>query len=155
MVGELPYQLSQHADGGYATVGAIAAPFGTPMIASYDGATSYRLAKFSGYDTACAWKSIVFPVSLGKMKGYIDEIIVLTKTLGANASCSLIIEKDQASSSTSAKTITTGKRRHYFNSIGADSIEDFRVALSWAAGSATNPVQIRSIRINGHFVEST
>lgn len=156
LVGELPYQLSQHADGGHATVGAIAAPFGTPMISSYDGASAYKVAKFSGYDTACSWKSIVFPVSLGKFKSYIDEIVVLTNTLGASASCALTIEKDQASSSTTAKTITTtGKRRHYFNSLGADSIEDFRIALDWSGGSVTNPVIIRSIKINGHYTEAT
>jgi hypothetical protein len=137
-------------------VGAIAAPFGTPMISSTDGAGNFKLSKFSGYDTACAWKSLVFPVSLGKFKGYIDEIIVLTKTLGSSASCALTIEIDQASSTTSAKTITTsGKRRHYFSNFGINGIEDFRIALSWSAGSTTNPVQIRSIKINGHFTENT
>lgn len=156
MVGELPYQLSQHADGGHATVGAIAAPFGTPMISSYDGASTYKLAQFSGYDTACSWKSIVFPVSLGKYKGYIDEIVVLTNTLGASASCALTIESDQASATTSAKTIaTTGKRRHYFTNFGINGIEDFKIALDFSGGSVTNPVSIRSIRINGHYVEST
>lgn len=156
MVGELPYQLSQHADGGHATVGAIAAPFGTPMISSFNGTTGYRLAKFSGYDTACSWKSIVFPLSLGKFKGYIDEIIVLTRTLGSGASCALTIETDQASATNTAKTITTtGKRRHYFTNFGINGIEDFRVALSWAGGSTSNPVTIRSIKINGHFTENT
>ncbi len=156
MVGELPYQLSQHADGGYSTVGAIAAPFGVPMISSYDGVSAYKLAKFSGYDTACNWKSIVFPVSLGKFKGYIDEIIVLTKTLSTSASCALTIETDQASATTSAKTITTtGKRRHYFNNFGINGIEDFRVAFDWSGGSVANSVIIRSVRINGHYVENT
>jgi hypothetical protein len=156
MVGELPFQLSQIADGGYSTVGAIACPFGTPMISSSDGAGNFKLAQFSGYDTACNWKSIVFPVGLGKFKGYIDEIIVLTKTLGANASCALTIESDQATATTSAKTITTtGKRRHYFNNFGINGIEDFRLAFDWSGGSVTNPVPIRSVKINGHFVEST
>lgn len=156
LVGELPFQLSQHADGGYATVGAIAAPFGTPMISSTDGGSNFKLAQFSGYDTACNWKSIVFPVSLGKFKGYIDEIIVLTRTLGASASCALTIETDQATTTSNSKTIsTTGKRRHYFNNFGINSIEDFRIALDWTAGSVVNSVIIRSIRVNGHWVEST
>lgn len=154
-VPELPFQLSQHADGGYATVGAIAAPFGTPLVSSSEGAT-YKLAKFSGFDTACSWKSIVFPVSLGKMKGYIDEIIVLTKTLGANASCSLTIETDQNTTTSNAKTITTtGKRRHYFTGFGIGQIEDFRIALDWSGGSSINDCAIRSVKIIGHFAEAT
>lgn len=156
-VPELSYQLSQHADGGYATVGAVAAPFGTPMIASTDGGSNFRLAKFSGYETSASWKSIVFPVSQGKFKGYIDEVIVLTETLGAGASCSLTIEVDQASStSNNAKTITTtGKRRHYFTALGLGQIEDFKVALDWSGGSATNDCAIRKIIVNGHYTEAT
>lgn len=156
LVDSLPFQLSQHADGGYATCGAIAAPFGTPIVASTDGGSNFRLAKFSGYDTACSWKSIVFPLSSGKYKGFIDEIVVMTKTLGANASCSLTIEADQGTSTSSAKAIaTTGKRRHYFTNFGLAGIEDFRIALDWSGGSAANDCPIRSIKIIGHFVEST
>ena len=156
LVPELPYQLSQHADGGYATCGGIAAPFGTPLVASTDGGSNFRLAKFSGYDTSCTWKSIVFPVSLGKMKGYIDDIVVLTKTLGAGASCSLTVEANQGSSTSTAQSIaTTSKRRHYFDNFGLAEIEDFRIALSWSAGSATNDCAIRSIIISGHWIEST
>ena len=64
VIEDLPYQVSQLADGGLATVGAIACPFGTPMIASMLTSTpnSYKLAKFSGYDTSCSWKSIIIPV---------------------------------------------------------------------------------------------
>lgn len=155
-VDALPFQLSQHADGGYATVGAIAAPFGTPLIASSDGGSNHRLAKFSGFDTSCTWKSIIFPVSAGKFKGFIDEIVVLTKTLGASASCSLTIEADQASSTSSAKTITgTSKRRHYFTNFSLNGIEDFRIALSWENGNSSNDCAIRKIIVKGHFVEST
>jgi hypothetical protein len=155
-VDTLPFQLSQIADGGYATCGAIAAPFGTPMIASTDGATNFKLAKFSGYDVAGNWKSIVFPVSLGSMKGFIDSITILTNTLASGASCSLTLETDQNSTTSNAKTITgTGKRRHHFTGFGLNQIEDFRVCLDWSGGSASNNVAIRSIRVNGHFVEST
>lgn len=155
-VDTLPFQLSQHGDGGYSTTGCIAAPFGTPLIASTDGGSNFRLAKFSGYDTACSWKSIVFPVSLGKMKGFVDEIVVLTKNLGASASCSLTIEADQNTSTGTAKTITgTSKRRHYFTNFGLNGIEDFRIALDWSGGSASNDCSIRGIKITGHWIEST
>jgi hypothetical protein len=228
LVDTLPFQLSQHADGGYATCGAIAAPFGTPMIASTDGGTNFRLAKFSGYDTACSWKSIVFPVSNARVKGIIDNVVVLTKTLGASARCDLTIEADQGAFTSSVKQITVltntttkrkvvsnvatlttasnhsysvgdvviisgvtdvtyngtvtitatpslttfsyalthaneaevadtggsviqGKRKHIFTNFGLLAIEDFRVALDFSNGNATNDCAIRSIKVNGHF----
>jgi hypothetical protein len=158
LIPELPFQLSQHADGGFTTCGAIAAPFGTPMISStqtVEEVTSYKVAKFSGYDTNCSWKSIIFPVSLGKIKGYIDDITVLTKALGANARVDLTIEADQAVTTSNSMSITgTGKTRHLFSAVGLNGIEDFRVALSWANGNTTNDCPIRKIVINGHFVEN-
>lgn len=156
VVEQLPVQVSQLADAGHATVGAIAAPFGTPMVASTDGASAFRLAKFSAFDTASSWRSIVIPVMEGRKKGYIDEIVVTTKTLAANARCDLILEYDQASANSSTMQITTtGKRRHVFTSkdTGLAGIEDFRVFLNWANGNATNDCPIREIEITGHYVE--
>lgn len=155
-VPELPYQLSQHADGGYGTVGAVASPFGTPMISSTDGGSNFRLAQFSGFDTNCEWQSIVFPVSLGKFKGYIDEIIVLTESLGSGASCVLTVEANQEADTSNSLTIeTTSKRRHYFTGTGLGQIEDFLIKLDWSGGSTTNACPIRKIRINGQFVQTT
>jgi hypothetical protein len=152
---EFPNQISQLADGGYSTVGAIAAPFGVPMIASSQS-SSFKLAKFSGYDINCSWKSIVMPLISGTRKGYIDTIIVLTKTLGASASCALTIEGDQASQTSSVKTITgTGKRRHVLRNFALNALEDFRIALNWSGGSASNDCAIRQIQILGHWVESS
>ncbi len=155
LVSELPYQLSQYADGGHGTIGAIAAPFGTPMISSTDGSTNFRLAQFSGFDVSSTWKSIVFSVSKGRLKAYIDSVVVLTKTLGAGASCALTIEADQADSTSDTLTITTtGKRRHVFNNVGLGNIEDFRVALDFSGGSTSNDCAIREVVINYHLVES-
>ena len=154
IVGELPYQLSQIADGGYATVGAIAAPFGTPIISSTDGGSNFRLAKFSGYETVCAWKSIIFPLVSGLNLGYIDSITVLTKVLGANASCSLTIEANQGVNVSTTQTInTTGRTRHYFDNFGLADIQDFRIALNWSGGNAVNDCAIRKIIVKGHFLE--
>lgn len=152
LVDTMPFQVSQYADGGYATCGAIAAPFGVPMISSTDGATNFRLAKFSGYDTACSWKSIVFPTISEGLKGYIDSITVLTKTLGANSRCDLTIEADQASATSTVQQITgTGKRRFDFDNFGlVQPIDDFRIALSWANGNASADCAIREIIIRGH-----
>ncbi len=155
MVESLPLQLSQIADGGYATLGAIASPFGTPMVASTDGGSNQRIAKFSGFDTACSWRSINISLSKGKMKGMIDHIIVATNVLATGASCDLKIEYNQAVSSSTAKTITTvGKTRHYFK-MALANIEDFRIFLDWSGGSIANDCKIRSITVIGHFMEFT
>jgi len=153
IIGDLPYQVSQLADGGYATVGALAAPFGTPMIASSDGGSNHRLAKFSGFDTTCTWKSIIVPLIKGRMTGFIDNIIVLTKTLGASARCDLIVQYNQQASSSSTKQITTtSKRRHVFP-MAISGIEDFNIYLNFANGNASNDALIRQIIVEGHFEE--
>jgi hypothetical protein len=154
IVPQLPFALSQYATSLYSTATAIASPFGTPLIASNNGAT-YVISKFSGYATDSNWKSLVFPLSAGKMLGMIDEIIVLTNSLGAGASAELTFEYNQAESTSTAKTITTtGKRRHFFKNFGVNGVEDARICLDFSGGSASNPVKIRKIVINGHFVEN-
>lgn len=154
IVPQLPYQLSQITTSLYSNATAIAAPFGTPLIASNNGAT-YVISKFSEYSVSSIWKSIVIPLSAGKMKGKITDITVLTNTLGAGASCSLTIEYDQASGTSTAKTITTtGKRRHFLTNFGVNGLEDARICLDFSGGSITNPVQIRKIVVSGVYVES-
>lgn len=151
IIPELPFAISQHAPGGHATIGAVAAPFGTPMVAS-TATTNYRLAKFSGYSTDTAWRSIIIPVSEQRSLGYVDYIEVLTRELGTGATCDLKLEINQAEASTDAYTITTGKRRHILN-INKKDVEDLRVFLDWSNGSATNPCPIRKINIYGNYAE--
>lgn len=154
-VEQMPLGISQLADGGYATVGAIAAPFGTPMVASTES-TNFKLAKFSGFDTACTWRSVVIPCTEQGDLGYPDEIIVITKTLGASARADLILEtNDAAATSSTMQITTTGKRRHVFKGgdIGLSGIENFRVFLNWANGSASNDCAIKKIIIKGHLKE--
>jgi hypothetical protein len=156
-IGDLPYSISQHADGGYATLGAIAAPFGTPMIASTDGGSNFRLAKFSGFDTACSWRSLVIQTVNGPMVGYIDKMIVLTKNLAAGARCDLTLEFNQAQTTSSAKQITTAnKRRHVFDTFSCPEtgVEDFRVVFNWTNGSTSNDCAIRKVIIKGHYKEA-
>jgi hypothetical protein len=152
----LPVQSSQLASGGYSTLGALAAPFGTPIVASTDGGSNFRLAKFSGYDTASSWRSIVISVINGRMLGKIDEIIVQTKALGASARADLKLEANQGVTPSSAMQVsTTGKTRHVFKApdIGLAAIEDFRLFVDWSAGSAANDCAIRKVIIRGHYTE--
>lgn len=155
IIQDLPYQLSQYADGGYATIGAIGAPFGTPMISSTDGGSNFRLAQFSGFDTNSTWKSIVFNVSKGRLLAHINSVVVLTQALGSGASCALTIETDQNTTTSNTLTInTTGKTRHVFNNVRLGRIEDFRISLDYSGGSAVSDCAIRSITINYNLVES-
>ena len=153
----LPHAISQLADAGYATAGGLAAPFGTPMVASTDGGSNQRLAQFSGYDTACTWKSIIFDVMDGSDYGFIDKISVLTNHLGAGASVAMTLEGNQAQDTSSTMTIDTdSQRRHVFTSRNhaLDKLEDVRVAFSFSGGSTTNNVIIRKVVLDGHFVEA-
>jgi hypothetical protein len=151
---QVPIQISQLASGGFTTVGALASPFGTPMVASTQS-TSFKLAQFSGYTVTANWQSIVIPTISGNLLGYIDRVVVLTNTLASGASCALTIKTNQTAISGTAQTInTTGRRRHSFNSLGVvGGVEDFVVYIDWSGGSTTNPVKIREIIVQGHFVE--
>lgn len=153
VVETLPVQISPLASGGFTTCGALAAPFGTPMVSSTQS-TSFKLAKFSGFDVASTWRSLVIPITQGGLLGFIDRVTVLTNTLASGARCDLIIEGNQAAQSGATNQITTtGRRRHIFDRTGFTTLEDFRVFLNFANGSATNPVKIREILVEGHFVE--
>jgi hypothetical protein len=149
----LPFQVSQLADGGYATVGALAAPFGTPMVSSTN-ATNYRLAKFSGYSILSKWKSVIIPLVSSIGVGFIDQIRVLTKTLGAGAKCNLNVESNQGTTVGTTKAIEgTGKRLHTFTGFGVGKAEDIRLSLDWTGGSASNDCAIRKIIVQGHTDE--
>lgn len=151
---EFPVQISQIASGAHATLLAVAAPFGTPMVASTAG-SNYNLSKFSGYTTTSHWRSVVVPIASGTMRGYIDEVSVLTRALGADAAATVRIEANQAVDSSGSKVISgTGATRFNFSGFGLGSIEDFRVWVYFTNGDTTNPVEIRSILVKGHYVES-
>jgi len=151
-VEELPFALSQIADGGYSTVGAIAAPFGTPIISSYQS-TSYRVAKFSGYETSSNWTSLIMPTTAGSDLAYIDKIIITTEALGTGARCDITLKYNDEDSNSGANQISTkDKRRHIFK-LNDRAIENLRVYLDFSNGSATNPVKIKYIDIRGHFLE--
>ena len=151
---ELPFQISQLADGGYTTCGALAAPFGTPMIASTDGGSNFKLAKFSGYATSTKWYSLVIPLS-GNGLGFIDSMTVSTAALGTNAQCDIQIQANQGATLGNVKEITgEDLSLHYFTGLGLGGIEDVSIYLNWANGDATEPCPIRKVILEGHFVEA-
>jgi len=152
VVDQLPLQISQLADGGFTTVGALSAPFGTPMVASTQS-TSFKLAKFSNYDVACTWKSIVIPTMRGRAVGMIDEILVFTNSLGSGASVAVAIESNQAGATTTIGDVDTDSQTRHLLRVPVPNVEDYRLTLDWSGGSTTNPVEVRRIIVNGHYVE--
>lgn len=156
-VEQLSLQISTLCDGGYDTVGAIASPFGTPMVASLTGATS-RLAKFSGYNASSSWKSIFTDTTQGRLLGKIHTVIVTSKPLGANAKCDISLEGNQGSSDDGMTSNTleytgTGKTRQVFRTINMKSVEDLRVVVDFSGGDATNDCPIRKIECLGTYNE--
>jgi len=154
-VGQLPIQMSKLADGGYATLGGLGSPFGTPMIASTDGAGNFRLAKFSGYSVDSSWKSIVIDLTSNKNLGKVVTIIVNTKALVGSAKATIKLEGNQGAVSSSEFDIeTAGKTRHIFKVIDLKAVEDVRVIINYAESDTTNSYPIRSIILLGGFVEN-
>ena len=154
IVNEFPFQLSQIGDGGHATVGGIGSPFGTPLVAS-SYTTSFKLSKLTGFLVDAEWHSILFSLVGGLNKGFIDSVTVLTKVLGANARCDLIVLANQAVNAGATLQIKgTGITRHHFTNVGLGGIEDFKIKLDWSNGNATNDCLIRKIIIKGHWSES-
>lgn len=155
-VEQLPAQISKLADAGYATVGALAAPFGTPLVASTDGATAFRLAKFSGLSVDSIWKSIFIDVTADKRLGNIHTAIVYTKALAVNAKAILTLEGNQGGKTTtvSMEITGTGNTRHVFTVMDLGVIEDVRAILDYSSGDTTNGCPIRKVVLLGNFVES-
>ena len=139
-----------------ATVGAMSAPFGTPMIAStktVGSTTTYRLAQFSGYTIASNWYSIVMPTGQGRNMGMVDAIVVKTNPLGTDARCDLIVQYNQAGTNSSTFQITgADKTRHTFK-ICKTNLEDIKIYLNWVNGSTTNVCKIKDITLEGHWVQ--
>lgn len=155
---DTPVRFFQLADGGYATVGGLSCPLGTPLVASTDGGSNFRLAQFSGYDTACTWKSLMFDVADNyKNNGAIDVIRINFETLASGASVAwrllnragTVIYSDtisyaKATASPPLHSLTTAF--YPLNGKGADS---FRLEFDTATGSTTNPVKLRNAKIYG------
>jgi hypothetical protein len=153
-VEQLPIQISKLADGGYATVGGIASPFGVPMVASIDGAGNCRLAKFSGYSVDSSWKSVFVDVTSGRRIGKIHTVIVSTKALGSGARCDLRLEGNQGAIHSSDFAIeTVDKTRHVIRDFDLAACEDIRLFLNYANGSAVNTCPIRKVVALGNFTE--
>lgn len=152
-----PASFMQFADGGHATAGGLAAPFGTPIIASTDGGTNFTLGKLSGYDTSASWTSVTFDV----YRSVIDRVKAYFESTATGSRCDVIIQSNKAGTATTLqKSGETGSISHTNDSSKISKFfdpkiecEDFRVKLDWSNGSSTNNQKIRKIVIEGHWLE--
>lgn len=152
-VEQLPLQISTLATVGSAAIGAIACPFGDPLVATVED-TDHVLSKFSGYSTNSSWKSRCVDVTQGRMLGKINDIIVYTKPLTENARCDVTLLGNQEKETSSAFPISgTDVTRTVIRSVDLPALEDLRILLDWSNGHASEDCPIRKIVIEGNFVE--
>jgi hypothetical protein len=153
-----PATFFKYMKSSLATGGAIGMPFGQILISGTDGATAYNLAVQSGYTTSAVRRSINFSVSRADYVSQIDLIKVETEQLasGAKADFTLTYNKGKSTKSLTqiAYSASVNKTRHKILNKGPANVEDFRLDINWANGSASNPVKIRKVFIKGHYVKS-
>ncbi len=155
---DLPVRLFQIADGGYSTVGCVICPFGTPIVAS-NQSSSYKLAKFSGYDVNSMWKSTIFDITQDTKNSGIDSVRVNFEELESGARVDWRLVNNQGvtvypkpDSGNTAEVIS-------FSKMGADTTayyplnglnaENFRVEFDYTNGSTSSTVKIKSVKIYG------
>lgn len=148
---DLPVRLFQLADGGYATVGGLVCPFGTPIVASTES-TNYKLAKFSGYDTTSSFKTLSFDIT-GKNTelGETDVVVInfVKLTSGARVDWSL---KDSQGTTIYSDTISfakLGAKTSKRYPINGKKSNDLRVEFDYANGSTSATVGIKGVKIYG------
>lgn len=148
---DLPNRLFQIADGGYTTVGGLACPFGTPIVASFDGATNYRIAKFSGYDTNSSWKSTMFDVTGAERNTGIDSVRINFEALesGARVDWSLKNNKGTTIYSDTISYAKLGADTTAFYPLNGKVAENFRVEFDYTNGDTTNTVKLKNVKIYG------
>jgi len=146
---DLPVRFFQMADCGYSSAGALACPFGTPMIASQES-TSFKLAQFSGYDVSSNWKSLLFDVTGGNRFSKIHRVKINFEQISTGARVDWSI-KDNQGRTIHSDTISYSKlgaitRADYeINKLS----ENLRIEFDYSNGSTTNTVKIRNIKIYG------
>jgi hypothetical protein len=152
---DLPVIMFQYVSGRYTTNGAFACPFGTPLISASSG-SNYCISKASGYTVTSSGKSLAFKMSGPGFVSQIDLIQVETEQLSSGAKVDFTLTYDKARSTLAltqiAYSASDNTTIHKIMSKGLQ-VEDFRLDWDFANGSTSNPVKIRSIMINGHFIK--
>jgi hypothetical protein len=134
-------------------VGGITVAFGTPIVASHDGSTNYRLAKFSGYDTASFWKSLQFDLTTSSRKSRIDELHFTFEPMSTNARVDWTLRNNAGTALFSGIISNTLDGSADFKQVFCKkNATNFRLELDWANGNTSNNVAIKSVRIYGSTI---
>lgn len=147
-------RMFQFADAGYDTSGGISNAFGTPLVASTDGSSSYRVAKFDGYDTNSEWKSKTFNLQEESRNSHIDSLWIWFEKLKSGAEVDITLRNNEGTAF-AEKTISYSddgavsfKR---FGNLGR--CKNFRIEFDFSNGSTSNPVKIKGIQLYGRTTE--
>lgn len=147
---ELPVRFFQIADAGFSTAGGIACPFGTPIVASNE-TTSYKLAKWSGYDTNSYWKSLMFDITGTGKTSAVESIRVNFEQLesGAYVTLNLVNNRGVTIHTEVISYARLGAVTTHFIPLNGKIQENFRVEFNYTGGSTSATVKIKSVRIKG------
>lgn len=152
-VSQVENQISSIASGRYNNIGGIAAPFGTPLVASSDGSSNHSLDKFNNLSTDTTWTSVSSNVMNGSQKAQIDSLIVRTKPLGANARCDIRLVGNQGQKTSNWKEISgEDKIRHVKDMGNLNEVNDIQLEVKWENGDTSSNCPIRDILALGHYV---
>lgn len=148
---DLPVRLFQLADGGFSTVGALACPFGTPMVAS-NQTTSFKLAKFSGYDVNCTYKTLIFDVTGETGLSRLGTIVWNFEQLASGASVvwSLVSNNGKTIFTDTISYSKLGAATSSVTELNGLLAENFRIELNFASGSTSNPVKFKNVKVYGN-----
>jgi len=129
--------------------GGLANPFGTPITAS-----STKLEKFNAYTVTSSWKTLLFDVTADGKKSMIDKLSFNFEKLATGASIAYTLKNNKGTS------LKTGTISYALDSTATHKdfypkcvCENFRLEMNSAAGSATNPVSIKNVKVEGHSLQ--
>lgn len=148
----LPVKMFHYMTTPLATQGALGAPFGDIMVSS-NHTTSYALSKESGYSLNATYKTPSFDLTSLGGKAMIDKVKVITETIGTGGVATITLYyNDSTSNAKVLESVVAGKTKHLCLT-SAIPVDNFKIGISWASGSTSNPVKIRAIHIGGTLID--
>lgn len=152
--GEIKADMFQIMSPQYATSGGVATPFGKVLIAS-NATTNYSLEVESGYATDAYYYTLFFPTSKNASLSQVDKLEVNTNLLATGAKVNITIGNNQGTwpwtDEMSFATDGAVTKKTFFPRCQAENLS---IQYSFSNGSATNPVGIESIHIEGRNISS-
>jgi hypothetical protein len=146
-------RVFQYTKAYYTGAGGLVTVGGALVTASYS-TTNFRLDNYSGYTLDSNFKTRAFKTGAPGTLSFIDAIWVETEQLSTGAKLDMTLYYDKAKSNTALTQVAYSSANYTLHRILNKSVrmEDFQLYGSFANGSTTNPVKVRSILVQGHNV---